>query len=65
MAKQTFTLWIFTLHIFMNTTKEMELKQRFVLRIKNYNEYSALDISYINNCIIVFTAFLYFKILAI
>lgn len=49
----------------MNTTKEMELKQRFVLRIKNYNEYCALDISYINNCIIVFTAFLYFKILAI
>lgn len=49
----------------MDTTKEMELKQRFVLHIKNYNEYSALDILYINNCIIVFTAFLYFKILAI
>lgn len=41
----------------------MELKQRFVLHMKNYNEYSALDISYINNCIIVFSAFLYFKIL--
>lgn len=49
----------------MDTTKEMKLKQRFVLHIKNYNEHSALDILYINNCIIVFTAFLYFKILAI
>lgn len=48
----------------MDTTKEMELKQRFVLHIKNYNEYSALNILYITNCIIVFTAFLYFKILA-
>lgn len=48
----------------MGTTKEMELKQRFVLHIKNY-EYSALNILYITNCIIVFTAFLYFKILAI